>query len=164
MQKKLVPLMEQLDGVRKVNSADTVAKGLGRFNLLIAYISVSIIVLLFLVSVFLINTSVATGIRVRRSEISIMKYIGATNWFIRGPFLLEGIIIGVISSLLAAGITYFLYVQFVEYAGKQILVTLSSLRAPAAYLVINSIIILLAIGVGIGGAGSVVSMRRYLNK
>ena len=119
---------------------------------------------LVVVSIVVVANTIKLTVAARSKEISIMKYIGATSWFIRGPFLLEGIIIGVISSLIAAGVTYLLYVKFVDYAGQQILVMLGSPLVPATYLAINIVIIFLAIGVGIGGAGSVISMRKYLNK
>ena len=119
---------------------------------------------LVIVSIVVVANTIKLTVVARSKEISIMKYIGATNWFIRGPFLMEGIIIGIISSLLAAGVTFLLYWKFVDVAGKQIMTILSSPLVPATYLAINLIIIFLAMGVGIGGAGSVVSMRKYLNK
>lgn len=163
VQKKLVPLMEQLDGVRKVNSADTVAKGLGRFNLLIAYISVSIIVLLFLVSVFLINTSVATGIRVRRSEISIMKYIGATDAFVRLPFVIEGIVIGVIGAVIPLVLLRILYERILAFILTHFSVLsewLTFLSAGELFRVLIPVSFLA--GAGIGFLGSSLSVRKYL--
>lgn len=72
-----------------MNSSNSIADGLTSFNTLVTYISATIIILLLMVSVFLISTAVATGIRVRKDEISIMKYIGATELFIKLPFIVE---------------------------------------------------------------------------
>ena len=156
--------LKQLEGIEDIRYYKETVDKLTKATKFLQTAMLVMMAFLVIVSIVVVSNTIKLTVAARSKEISIMKYIGATNWFIRGPFLLEGIIIGVISSLLAAGITYFLYVQFVEYAGKQILVMLSSPLVPAAYLAINIIIIFLAIGVGIGGAGSVVSMRRYLNK
>lgn len=93
-----------------------------------------------------------------------MKYVGATNWFVRGPFLVEGIIIGIISSLAAAGITYLFYGRIVDAIGVRVMTILSSPMVPAGYLSVNLIIIFLAMGIGIGSTGSIVSMRKFLDK
>ena len=85
LQDDLVTYIESIDGVRKVNRSDQVADMLSGFNRLISYVSVAIIGLLLAVSVFLINNTVMIGISVRKSEIEIMKYIGATDFFVRFP-------------------------------------------------------------------------------
>ena len=156
--------LKQLEGIEDIRYYKETVDKLTKATKFLQTAMLVMMAFLVIVSIVVVSNTIKLTVAARSKEISIMKYIGATNWFIRGPFLLEGIIIGVISSLFAAGITYFLYLKFVEYAGKQILVILSSPLVPAAYLAINIIIIFLAIGVGIGGAGSVVSMRRYLNK
>ena len=91
-QSEMVSFIESLSGVRKVNSAQEAATGFGSFNMLVGYVSVSIILLLILVSVFLIYSAVDMGINVRKDEIAIMKLIGATDLFVRLPFIVEGII------------------------------------------------------------------------
>lgn len=93
-QSEMVSFIESLSGVRKVNSAQEAATGFGSFNMLVGYVSVSIILLLILVSVFLIYSAVDMGINVRKDEIAIMKLIGATDLFVRLPFIVEGITMG----------------------------------------------------------------------
>ena len=93
-----------------------------------------------------------------------MKYVGATNWFVRGPFLVEGIIIGAVSSLIAAGVTYLFYGRIVDAIGVKVMTILSSPLVPAGYLASNLVIIFLALGVGIGSTGSIISMRKFLDK
>ena len=92
-----------------------------------------------------------------------MKYVGATNWFIRGPFLAEGIIIGVFASLVSAGITFAIYSKVVDIIGVQVMTILSSPLVPAGYLSMNLICIFLAMGISIGAWGSIISMRRFLD-
>ena len=92
-----------------------------------------------------------------------MKYVGATNWFIRGPFLVEGIIIGMISAAAAVGIVFIVYSNIVEAIGTKVMAILSSPLVPANYLMMNLIIIFMALGVGIGSTGSIISMRKFLD-
>ncbi|MBO5474174.1 MAG: ABC transporter permease, partial [Lachnospiraceae bacterium] len=109
MQPALVTYLESLDGVRLVNRSDIAATTLTGVNALIAYVSVGIIAILFAVSVFLISNTVTIGISVRKEEINIMKYIGATDFFVRSPFVIEGMLIGLIGAAIPMGIIYVLY-------------------------------------------------------
>lgn len=97
MQSTLVDYLNGLDGVREVRQSEMAANTLSDFNSLIGYISVGIILILLLVAVFLISNTVTTGIAVRRDEIGIMKLIGATDYFVRAPFIVEGVMIGLIT-------------------------------------------------------------------
>ena len=108
-QKELVSYIDSLDGVRQINSSESLADGLTSFNKLLSYISAAIIIILIGVSIFLISTTVNMGISVRKEEIAIMKLIGATDFFIRAPFIVEGMIIGLIGSLLPLGIVFVIY-------------------------------------------------------
>ena len=122
-----------------------------------------VMVFLVVVSVVVVSNTIKLTVFARAREISIMKYIGATNWFIRGPFLVEGIIIGIFASLVSAGITFLLYSKVVELIGTQVMTILSSPLVPAGYLAVNLICIFLAMGVSIGACGSIISMRRFLD-
>ena len=88
---------------------------LGSFNRLVSYASLVIIVLLIVISVFLISNTISVGIAVRKEEIGIMKYIGATDGFVRAPFVLEGMILGLIGAAIPLTALYFLYNTAVEY-------------------------------------------------
>ena len=100
MQSSLVAWLESIPEVRQVNYSELTAGILSGANLLIAYISVGIIAILLAVSVFLISNTVAIGISVRSEEINIMKYIGATDFFVRAPFVLEGMLIGLMGAVI----------------------------------------------------------------
>ena len=92
-----------------------------------------------------------------------MKYVGATNWFIRGPFLAEGIIIGILAALISTGLIAFIYSRIVESIGSQILAIVSSPLISAGYMTGNMVIIFIALGASIGAWGSIISMRRFLD-
>ena len=106
MQDALVTWLQSIPQVRKVNYSEMTANTLSGLNLLIAYVSMGIIVILLAVSIFLISNTVAIGISVRSEEINIMKYIGATDFFVRAPFVLEGMLIGLIGAAVPLGLIY----------------------------------------------------------
>ncbi len=126
------------------------------------YGSMAIMLFLVLISIIVVSNMIKLTVFARAREISIMKYIGATNWFIRGPFLVEGIIIGMLSAGAAAGIVYVVYSNVVDIIGTKVMTILSSPLVPAEYLMHNILIIFVALGVGIGSTGSIISMRKFL--
>ena len=125
--------------------------------------SLIIMAFLVLISIVVVSNTIKLTVFARAKEISIMKYVGATNWFIRWPFLIEGIIIGVVSSLAAAGLVYLIYSRVIDIIGYRVMTILSSPLVSAAYLSKNLIIIFLSLGISIGACGSIVSMRRFLD-
>ena len=132
-------------------------------NALVAYTSVGIIAILLAVSVFLINNTVMIGISVRKSEIEIMKYIGATDFFVRSPFVIEGILIGLIGSLLPLGLIYVLYKKVIDY----VMIEFPSLSGLMQFLPVSEIYrtllpVCLGLGAGIGFLGSFITVRKHL--
>ena len=125
--------------------------------------SIVIMIFLVVVSVVVVSNTIKLTVFAREKEIFIMKYVGASNWFIRGPFLVEGMIIGAISSGFASLITYFVYRKITESVGIKIMTMLSTPMVPAGYIAGNLVIIFLAIGISIGASGSVISMRKFLD-
>ena len=162
-QDDLVTYIESLDKVRKVNRSDSVASMLTDFNRLVSYVSVAIIGLLLAVAIFLINNTVAIGISVRREEIGIMRLIGAKNSFIKAPFLIEGIVIGLVGAIFPLILLYFLYNKLITYVGTQF-TGLSNVMdfLPAAQLFQTLLPVGMALGVGIGFFGSIVTIQRPL--
>ncbi len=163
MQSALVTYLETMDGVRLVNRSELAATTLTGVNALIAYVSVGIIAILFAVSVFLISNTVTIGISVRKEEINIMKYIGATDFFVRSPFVIEGMMIGAIGASIPLGIIYTLYNIVLEY----VLVRFPMLADLLSFLTVDEIFhvlipVSLGIGVGIGFLGSIVTVRKHL--
>lgn len=118
---------------------------------------------LVVVSVVVVSNTVKLTVFARAKEIRIMKYIGATNWFIRGPFLAEGILIGMLASIVATGLIALIYGKIVELIGAQVLAIVACPLISVSYLTTNMVIIFLALGMSIGAWGSIVSMRRFLD-
>ena len=111
----MVTYIESIEGVRKINQSEDIANILSDFNVLVGYASVAIIGLLLAVSVFLISNTITIGINSRREEIGIMKLIGATNTFVRTPFLIEGIAIGLVGAIIPLIVLFFGYRELVGY-------------------------------------------------
>lgn len=163
MQPALVTYLESLEGIRTVNRSELAAMTLTGVNAMIAYVSAGIIIILFAVSIFLISNTVTIGISVRKEEITIMKYIGATDFFVRSPFVIEGMLIGAIGSLIPIGIIYVIYNQVLEYITTRFNM-LSSLLAfvPVDVIFVWLLPISLIMGIGIGFLGSITTVRKHL--
>ena len=165
MQGALVTYLKSVDGVREIKQSEVAAKTLSDFNKLLGYISIAIIAILLFVAVFLINNTITIGISVRQEEIAIMKYIGATDAFVRAPFIVEGILIGLIGAIIPLGIFFFVYKSVVAYIlGKFSILEqlLTFMNVGEVYKILLPIGMLL--GVGIGFLGSVFTVRKHLNK
>ena len=163
MQPVLVDFLEGLDGVREVRHSEVAGRTLTDFNSLIGYISVGIILILLLVAVFLISNTVTTGIAVRKDEIGIMKLIGATDYFVRAPFVVEGVLIGLIGSVVPLALLYFLYRKVVFYISDKFSFLSSLLNFLPAQKVFHTFVpVGLVLGVGIGFLGSWITIRKHL--
>ena len=132
-------------------------------NSLVAYVSIAIIAILLAVSIFLISNTVRVGISVRAEEISIMKYVGATDFFVRAPFVLEGILIGLLGSALPLFLIHELYDYVIKYVTGRFAILSSMLN----FLPIEDIFkyltpLCLIVGVGIGFIGSLATVRKHL--
>ena len=163
MQPALVTYLEGVEGIRTVNRSEITASTLTGVNALVAYISVGIIAILFAVSIFLISNTVTIGISVRKEEITIMKYIGATDFFVRSPFVIEGMLIGVIGALIPVGIIYVLYNKVIEYIVAKFATLSQLLSFLSVETIFSSLLpISIAMGVGIGFLGSITTVRKHL--
>lgn len=154
--------LSKIDGIEDVKYYKETVEKLTNVTDFLQLAALVIMIFLIVVSVIVVSNTIKLTVFARQKEIQIMSYVGATNWFIRGPFLVEGIILGIISSLIAAGVTYVIYNKIVLAVGVQVMTIISSPLVPAGYLASNLICIFLAIGVSIGACGSIVSMRRFL--
>ena len=162
-QQDLVKFAQSLDGVRQVNKSDVVANTLSSVNMLVAYVSIAIIAILLGVSIFLISNTVTTGITVRKEEIAIMKYIGAKDFVVRSPFVIEGLIIGLFGAAIPLALLYFLYDKAVVY----IMEKFSILKNIITFLPVGNVYIYLlpiglVMGIGIGFPGSYFTVRKHL--
>ncbi|MCQ2522788.1 MAG: permease-like cell division protein FtsX [Lachnospiraceae bacterium] len=163
MQSALVTYIESVDGVREVRRSEITARTLGGVNKLVGLVSLGIIGILLAVSVFLISNTVTIGISVRKEEISIMKYIGATDFFVRGPFVIEGLLIGLIGAAIPLGIIQILYNKALDFLSLRFEVLSSLLNFLSVDVIYETLVPLsLAIGAGIGFFGSYITVRKHL--
>lgn len=162
-QEEIATYIESIPDVDHVNRSFAVADTLTGMNGLIEYVSIGIIIILLAVSIFLISNTVAIGISVRSEEINIMKYIGATDFFVRAPFVLEGMLIGLLGAAFPLWLIHGLYNNVMTYVTDRFTM-LSSLLA---FLPVEEVYryltpISLAVGVGIGFIGSITTVRKHL--
>ena len=163
MQANLVSYLEGVEGIRMVNQSEITANTLDGINRLVGYVAIGIIVLLLFVSVFLIGNTVTIGISVRKEEINIMKYIGATDFFVRFPFVIEGMIIGLIGSVVPLGVVYLIYNNVIGFVLNKFTVLSSILQFLPVQEVFHVLLpISLVIGVGIGFVGSFITVRKHI--
>lgn len=163
LQSSLVSFLEDLDGVRQVNQSEVAAKTLTDVNRAITVISMGIVIILLAVSVFLISNTVMVGVSVRKEEIAIMKLIGAKDSFVREPFIVEGILIGLVGSAIPLIVLYFMYEKVISYMSTEF----SFLSSLTSFVSVDTIFktlvpISLILGVGIGWAGSRLTLLKHL--
>lgn len=164
MQSDLVDYLGTVEGIRKINQSAITAQTLTGVNAIISYVSIGIIVILFLVSLFLISNTVTIGISVRKEEIQIMKYIGATDFFVRSPFVIEGIILGIIGSFIPLVVIYVIYNEAMIYIAKSFPFLSQLVNFIPVNEVFTSLVpICIGIGVGIGFIGSYTTVRKHLS-
>lgn len=162
-QDELIKYIESLDYVRSVEHSEAAVQTLSSLNKLVSLVSIVLIALLLVVSIFLISNTVATGISIRKEEIGIMKLIGATDAFVRMPFLLEGIILGLIGAAIPLLTLYFVYNRAVTF----VLTKFKVLSDLIQFMPVNQIFhmllpIGLLLGIGIGFVGSFLTTRKHL--
>ena len=163
-QSSLVSYLEGLDHVSRVRQSEMVANTLTDFNRLASIVSAVIILILICVAVFLISNTVRTGIAVRKEEIGIMKVIGATDYFVRAPFIVEGILIGLIGAAIPLIILHAMYGRIIEYVANRF----GFLNNLLTFLPVDTVFQILLpvgliLGVGIGYIGSRVTVRKHIN-
>lgn len=162
-QDSLVAYLKSVPGIREVNYSQVTADALSGANNMISYISVGIIGILLAVSIFLISNTVMMGISIRKEEIGIMKYVGATDYFVRAPFVIESLIIGIIGAAIPLGIIYVVYDKAIAIVQSKFTVLDDILKFLPIEVINQTLIPLsLGIGAGIGFLGSIVTVRKHL--
>lgn len=159
----VVDKLQKLEGIEGVKYYKDTVNKLIRVTNSIKFAGFVIIIFLVIVSVVVVSNTIKLTVLARVREIEIMKYVGATNWFIRGPFLVEGILIGIISSLIAAGLVSVLYGKVIQNVGDQVFVMLGTPMVSVDFLTSNLVYIFVSIGVSVGACGSIISMRKFLD-
>lgn len=154
-------IAEDMNYVADVNYGGATADRLFTIMETVRNVGVIIIIALIFTAVFLIANTIRITIFSRRTEIEIMKLVGATNWFIRWPFLIEGALIGFIGALIPVSIISYIYLSGFESIMNYLSGTYFSLLPPNPYLLLI-VALLLTIGVVIGSIGSSLSIRKFL--
>ncbi|MBS5724812.1 MAG: permease-like cell division protein FtsX [Clostridiales bacterium] len=151
--------LRSIEGVRRINSVYQVARTLDNLKNGIMLVFLWFLIILFVVSIFVIINTIKLAVYSRRSEISVMRYVGATNWFITLPFILEGVLIGVFASLIGFAVETYIYSYVENMALSDLeMISILSYRSIALPLFFGFIVI----GVITGIIGSVASLRKYL--
>ncbi len=162
-QSTIADRLSSLTGVRKVNQSEVTANALSDVGKIVGIISLVIGVVLFLVSVFLISNTITTGITMRSEEIKIMKYVGATDFFVKSPFVFEGVIIGLIGAIIPLIILFFVYRSALTYIMSQFnTITDAFSLMPASQIFALLIPVALILGAGIGIIGSSIATNKYI--
>lgn len=159
----VVDSITNLPGVDEVNHYDEAIDNLITIANYIKIGGVSVIAILALISIFIISNTIKLTVVSRKREINIMKFIGATNGYIRGPFVMEGLLFGLLGSILSIIIVYFGYVGLFDTLNDQLFAILAGSLISPALILTDVTILFLSIGAGIGVLGSMVSVKRYLN-
>lgn len=161
---RVATTLKKTDGVNDiVYYQDTINK-LARVTSFIEIGSIVVMAFLVVISILIVANTIKLTVFNREKEIGIMKYLGATDWFVRAPFILGGIFIGLLSSGIATGLIYVIYKNLMDMLGLDLARMLSVSFVPVGYLITNLMIIFVALGVGIGTVGSIISIRRFLAK
>jgi cell division transport system permease protein len=162
-QESLVKYIQTLSGVRKIRQEKNVTEIIKGFNSFINYMSIVLIVILIFISVFLISNTVRIAISVRKNEINIMKYLGAKDFFIKFPFIIEGMLIGAIGAIVPLAVIYLAYDYVINSINERFVVInqfLSFMNVGQIYTIL--IPLSLIIGIGIGIVGSRITIRKHL--
>ena len=159
----IVSYLNTITGIRKINYSNDTASGLSTFNKMLGLISAVIIAILLAVAVFLISNTISTAAAFRKDENKIMRLIGATNFMIRAPFVVEGIIIGFAGAAIPLVSVYFLYRSAVEYMIEKFHIISNIIEfIPIDTIFPYMIAVAVALGVGVGFVGSFFTIRKHL--
>ena len=159
---EVVLRLRAIPGIEKVMQESNVMKFLTRATKTVNIATVVAFAVLFLISLFIISNMVRISVYSRSTEIAIMKFVGATNGYIRLPYIVEGAIVGTVSALCAWGITYLAYTEIYERAMKNVLTTSVYALLPMRSLSVSVLILCLASGIVIGSVGSGIAVRKYV--
>lgn len=159
----IVAAAKKYQGIEDIKYYQTAVDKLLKVTGYIRTGALAIIISLIAVSVVVVSNTIKLTVLARSREISIMKYVGANNWFIRGPFLCEGMLIGFISALVSVGLVTFVYHKVVELFETDMFLIFSVNMVPQGFMTINLLWIFVALGISIGAFGSIISMRRFLD-
>ena len=153
-----------MEGIEEISYSQDAVDKLLNITRIVQIVSLIVILALVVISILVVSNTIKLTVLAREREIVIMRYIGATNWFIRGPFLLEGIIIGAIASVIGSVVIGVIYYYAVGHFGIDLALLMPTGFVPFEFMMINLFIIFLSLGICVGACGSLISMRRFLER
>ncbi len=159
----VVKVAETMDGIEKIGYYKETVDKIIKVTDSIQIGSLIVMAALIFISVIMVSNTIKLTVFARKNEIEIMKYVGATNWFIRGPFLVEGIFMGLLSAGVSAGIIALVYSRIVGVMGQNMALMIGSPMVPVSFLTANLFWVFASLGISIGACGSIISMRRFLD-
>lgn len=160
--KHVVEQVKQIKGIEDVKYYQDVINKMIKVTTFIRNIGMAVISILIVISTMIIHNTIKLAVNSRRREINIMKYVGATNWFVRLPFLLEGTILGISGSIIAITLMFFLYRYTYNVFTSEFYVLIAAYIVGVRYMIMDLLLLFVVIGAGIGALGSLISMRKYL--
>ncbi|MBM7561937.1 permease-like cell division protein FtsX [Fusibacter tunisiensis] len=159
----VLELMASLEGIEEIKSYQDIVETLLSVTEMVRKAGMLVIFVLIAISTFIIHNTIKLTVNSRKREINIMKYVGATNWFIRWPFLMEGTLLGLLGAGVAAGIVKLGYDYLYQILGTDFYAIISVYIIRPEVMMPDVIFLFVVIGAGIGALGSIWSMRKYLN-
>ncbi len=159
----VVKVLNTLSGIEDIKFYKDIINKIMGVSRFIRTLGFAVIVIMLIVSTIFITNTIKLAVNARNREINIMKYVGATNWYIKRPFMIEGTILGLIGALIALLIVYFCYGYMYNYLSSQFYLLIAAHFVPLEAVVYDLFIIFVVLGSGIGALGSINAMRKHLN-
>lgn len=157
--KSVVSKTKGIKSVEKVVANEDLVNQISKITKGVKWVGGVALLIMIPICLFLIGNTIKLAVYARRREVNIMKFVGATDWFIRWPFIIEGVIIGVIGALISSGLLY--YVYRAVYLKLTSIIMLLNILTPR-YFAMNVVWIFIISGIVIGGIGSILSIRKFL--
>ncbi|KAB3532152.1 ABC transporter permease [Alkaliphilus pronyensis] len=154
--------LSKIDGIDEIKYYKEIIDNMLRIASFIRTIGLALIMILVLIAMFIISNTIKLALNARKQEINIMKYVGATNWFIRWPFILEGVVLGLLGAVIALAITYYGYSYAYNAIARKFTVVFSAYLMPVSEMMNTTVVMFAVLGSGVGAIGSIVSLRKHL--
>lgn len=158
----IVEKLKDLEGIEEIKYHKDLVDSMLKIANFVRSIGLALILVLILIAMFIISNTIKLTLNARRQEIGIMKYVGATNWFIRWPFFIEGMVLGLIGSMIALVIVYYGYSYAFELITTKFFIMISGYIVSVEEMMRKTISIFTVLGAGVGALGSIVSLRKHL--
>ncbi len=159
----VVNVLKTLPGIESIKFYKDVIDKIINASRVIRTIGFVVILTLLVIATAIITNTIKLAVNARWREINIMKYVGASNWFIRRPFIIEGTVLGILGAAVASVIIYLAYSYFYEYFTSEFYVIIAAHFVPLEAVMSDLIVLFVVLGVGIGALGSIKAMNKHLN-